>query len=45
MAVSRADLTLVPERMSRAVGSIADSERTQLLGTIDLIAHHTIALA
>ena len=45
LAVSRADLTLVPERMTRAVGSVSDSERTQLLGTIDLLAHHTIALA
>lgn len=45
LAVSRVDLTLVPERMTRAVGSVADSERTQLLGTIDLLAHHTIALA
>lgn len=42
MAVSRVDLTHFPERMGRAV---VDNDRAHLVGSIDWLCHHTLALA
>lgn len=42
MAVSRVDLTHFPARFGRA---LSDGDRAHLIGSVDWICHHTIALA